>query len=179
MQRCDQGQYWWELRACDYYPVFAKPKIIYPDIAKGPRFFLDVDNHYLANTAYVLGTDDRYLLGLLNSRIFWFSIANISIPFGIRAGKYRYRLIYQYMGKVPIRTIDFDDAADKARHDRMVRLVESMLALHKQLAAATSEAQKTVMQRQIAATDAEINRLVYELYDLTPEEIAIVEGAAK
>jgi hypothetical protein len=50
-----------------------------------------------------------------------------------------------------------------------------MLGLHKQLASADSVAQKEIIQRQIDATDAEIDRLVYELYNLTPEEIAIVE----
>jgi len=58
----------------------------------------------------------------------------------------------------------------------MVSLVESMLSLHEQLTAAKSAAQKTIMQRQIDATDAEIARLVYDLYGLTAEEIAVVEG---
>ena len=58
----------------------------------------------------------------------------------------------------------------------MVSLVESMLALHKQLAGAKSEQEKTVIQRQIESTDAEIDKLVYDLYGLTAEEIAIVEG---
>jgi hypothetical protein len=49
----------------------------------------------LSDTAYALGTDDKYLLGILNSRVFWFAISHISIPFGIRAGVFRYRLIYQ------------------------------------------------------------------------------------
>jgi len=59
----------------------------------------------------------------------------------------------------------------------MVVLVDSMLGLHRQLTAAKSEAQKAIMQRQIDATDAEINRLVYDLYGLTAEEIALVEEA--
>ncbi|NOZ22095.1 MAG: hypothetical protein GXP25_13525 [Planctomycetes bacterium] len=75
-----------------------------------------------------------------------------------------------------MRTINFADPEDKARHDRMVSLVESMLALHKDLAAAKSEQGRRVLQRQIDATDAEIDRLVYDLYGLTDEEIAIVEG---
>jgi hypothetical protein len=33
-KRCDKGDYWWELRACEYYDKFEKPKILYPDIAK-------------------------------------------------------------------------------------------------------------------------------------------------
>ena len=131
---------------------------------------------YLANTAYCLGTDDLYLLGILNSRLFWFAISNISIPFGIRAGEYRYRLIYQYMEKVPIRAIDHSDRADKSRHDRMVKLVETMLALHEKLSAARTADDKTLIQRQIDATDAQIDRLVYDLYGLTEAEIALVEG---
>ena len=61
----------------------------------------------------------------------------------------------------------------------MVALVDSMIALHKQVAAAKSAAQKTIVQRQVDATDAEIDRLVYELYGLTAEEIEIVEGSLK
>lgn len=78
-----------------------------------------------------------------------------------------------------MRVIDFADATDKKCHDQMVQLVESMLILQKQLVVAKSESQKTVIQRQIDATDAEIDRLVYELYGLTADEIAIVEEATK
>jgi hypothetical protein len=59
----------------------------------------------------------------------------------------------------------------------MTGLVDSMLAMHKQLASAKGEAQRGAIQRQIDATDAEIDRLVYDLYGLTEEEIAIVEWA--
>jgi hypothetical protein len=60
----------------------------------------------------------------------------------------------------------------------MVILVDSMLSMHKQLASAKGEALRRAMQRQIEATDAAIDRLVYDLYGLTEEEIAIVEGAS-
>ena len=175
-KRQDQGDYWWELRPCDYYEYLDAPKIIFPDICKGPRFYVDRTGIYLANTAYCLGTDDLYLLGVLNSRLFWFAISNISIPFGIRAGEYRYRLIYQYMEKVPVRVINFADKSDKTAHDRMVKLVEQMLELHPKLAGARTPQEKTALERQIAATDTQIDALVYELYGLTSEEIAIVEG---
>ena len=52
--------------------------------------------------AYAIGSSELYLLGILNSRLFWFIIGKTSIPFGERAGEYRYRLIHQYMEKVPI-----------------------------------------------------------------------------
>ncbi|MDP2154724.1 MAG: TaqI-like C-terminal specificity domain-containing protein, partial [Sulfuricella sp.] len=172
------GRYeWYEIQDdVAYYEVFDTPKIIFPDICKAPRFTLDRSGVYLANTAYCLGTDDLYLLGILNSRLFWFAISHISIPFGVRAGEYRYRLIYQYMEKVPIRPIDFSDPADNARHDKMVALVESMLALHQRLATANTGHDKTLLQRQIGATDKQIDRLVYELYVLTEDEIASVEN---
>jgi len=50
-----------------------------------------------------------------------------------------------------------------------------MLNLNKQLAEAKTDHEKTLIQRQIDATDNQIDKLVYELYDLTPEEIVIVE----
>jgi hypothetical protein len=175
-KRQDQGEFWWELRPCDYYDVLDSPKLVYPDIAKEPRFYLDTNGTYIRNTAYCLGTADPYLLGVLNSRLAWFAIARISIPFGTRAGEYRYRLFTQYVEQIPIRPINFSDPTDKARHDRMVELVERMLALHKQLAAAKTDHDKTALQRQIDATDRQIDRLVYELYGLTQDEIAIVEA---
>ncbi len=177
-KRQDKGQYWWELRPCDYYEYFDGPKIIFPDICKAPRFFLDRSSRYLANTAYCLGVDDPYLLGILNSRLFWFAIGNLSIPFGVRAGQYRYRLIYQYMEKVPIRVIDFTSKADKETHGQMVVLVERNLDLHQRLSTAQTPADKERLQRRIGVTDHEIDRLVYDLYGLTKEEIKIVEAAS-
>lgn len=57
----------------------------------------------------------------------------------------------------------------------MLQLVEQMLLLHKQLAEAKTDHDQTLIRRQIDATDNQIDKLVYELYDLTPEEITIVE----
>jgi len=59
---------------------------------------------------------------------------------------------------------------------RMVELVERMLALRRELDAARTPAQKIVIQRQIDATDRQIDQLVYELYGLSNEEIEIVES---
>lgn len=81
-----------------------------------------------------------------------------------------------FIEQLPIRLINFSDPSDKARHVRMVTLVEQMLALHKRLQAAASEAERGVMQQQIEATDRRIDALVYELYGLSEEEVAVVEG---
>jgi hypothetical protein len=80
---------------------------------------------------------------------------------------------------LPFRAIDFTNAADRDRHDRMVSLVELMLELHNQLAVAKTDHARTNLQRQIDATDAQIDKLVYELYGLTDEEIKIVEAASR
>jgi hypothetical protein len=112
-----------------------------------------------------------YLLALLNCRLMRWYFPQVSAPF--RGGWLSANR--QFLSLLPIRRIDFTNAKDKAAHDRIVKLVESMLTLHLQLTAAKAAAQKTVTQRQIDATDAELDRLVYDLYGLTDEEIAIVE----
>jgi hypothetical protein len=72
--------------------------------------------------------------------------------------------------------VQFSNPAEKARHDKLVGLVEKMLALTPKLRGATADSEKTTLQNAVTTTDAEIDRLVYELYGLTEEEIKIVEG---
>ena len=114
----------------------------------------------------------KYVLGLLNSKVLDFYLKRVSTT--IRGGFFRY--FTQYIEQLPIRPINFTDATDVARHDRMVALVEAMLDLHRKLAAAVTDQEKSVLQRQIVATDRLIDRLVYELYGLTEAEVGIVEG---
>ena len=118
------------------------------------------------------GLSPNYVLGLLNSRLLFWRLRSISNVF--RGGWIT--CTRQYVETLPIRAIDFSRKIEKAAHDRVVILVDSMLALYEQLAAAKSVVQKAILQRQIDATDAEIDRLVYDLYGLTAEEIAVVEG---
>jgi ADP-heptose:LPS heptosyltransferase len=115
-----------------------------------------------------------YLLGLLNSAILRWYFPFVSAPF--RGGWMSANR--QFLGQLPIRTINFDDKADVARHDRMVALVTQMLELHKRLPSARTENDRQLVQRQIDATDKQIDALVYELYGLTDDEIALVEGMA-
>ena len=172
-KRFDKGEYWWELRACDYYGEFTKPKLILPDISlRGNFYFDDSGKFYSANTTYFIPTDDKYLLGLLNSRLITYYYGNISATY---QGGY-FRFFIQYLEQLPIRTIDFSNPADVKRHERMVSLVECMLTLHKQSAAARLPDEKERLERQIQATDRQIDMLVYELYGMTGEEIKIVEG---
>ena len=60
-------------------------------------------------------------------------------------------------------------------HDKMVELVDEMLKLHRRLPAASGETER-VTEMRIEATDREIDALVYRLYGLSEDEVAIVEG---
>ena len=174
MRRYDQGDYWWELRACDYYKEFEFPKIMLPDISLRGNFSLDEEGaKYCVNTAYIIGSNEKYLLGILNSKLITFIYQSMSSTY--RGGYLRF--IYQYLTQLPIRTIDFDNPDDVAKHDKMVQLVESMLELNKKVHAdGISTQEKKMLQKQIDITDKQIDQLVYQLYDLTEEEIKVVEG---
>ncbi|MDD1687266.1 hypothetical protein [Methanoregula sp.] len=98
-------------------------------------------------------------------------------PVRIRGGYLRF--FTQDLAKLPIRTINFADPADKAHHDRRVALVMQMLELNKKLQDTSLDYDKELLSRQVEAADASIDKLVYELYGLTQEEIGIVEGTGK
>jgi len=150
------------------------PKIIFPDMAMAPRFALDETGFYSGNTTYFIPRPDLYLLGLLNSRLAYCYFSKTCA--GLEGKNETYlRFFGQYLEGFPVRRVDLSNATDKKAHGRMTALVASMLAFHKQAASAKSEAQRGVIQRQIEATDAEIDRLVYELYGLTKDEIEVVE----
>jgi hypothetical protein len=117
------------------------------------------------------GWSYEYVLGLLNSRLLDWYLHKVSV----RAYQTAYMYTKEYIVQLPIRAINFHDPVDAAQHDRVITLVDRMLALHQELPSANA-ARKAELEQQIAATDAEIDTLVYELYDLTDEEIAIVEG---
>ncbi|HQP83198.1 MAG TPA: TaqI-like C-terminal specificity domain-containing protein [Methanoregulaceae archaeon] len=167
---------WYEIQdTIDYYQEFEKIKIIIPAIVKSASYAYD-DNHIYSNDkTSIISTNDKYLLGLLNSKVTDYVIFNIAST--KQGGYFEYKPMY--VSQLPIRTIDFSDPDDKARHDKMVALVERMLALHKQKADVKTDHEKNLVERQIEATDKQIDALVYELYGLTEEEIRIVEGGRK
>lgn len=80
------------------------------------------------------------------------------------------------LGRWSISAMLCSNPFDKQNHDHMVSLVERMLSLHRQLAVARTPGESAMLQRQVEATDRQIDRLVYELYGLSEEEIKIVEG---
>jgi hypothetical protein len=118
----------------------------------------------------------QYLLGVLNSKLLSFLYPILSNKMIAQSFP---RLSVRDVKRLPIRSINFSDPIDKARHDKMVTLVEQMLDLHKRKATATDTAGQERLQRLIDSTDKQIDALVYELYGLTLKEIAIVENAGK
>jgi hypothetical protein len=70
----------------------------------------------------------------------------------------------------------FTNPAEKAQHDKLVALVENMLELQKRYHEARMERDKELYERQIGIVDKQIDRLVYDLYELTEEEVKVVEG---
>ncbi|MGA2034190.1 MAG: N-6 DNA methylase [Thermoguttaceae bacterium] len=170
---------WYGMMYLDACQSFSSPHLLTPSLSNRSNFTFGKGDLFATGTAGVtsiiprkdIQEDILYLLGLLNSRLLSFYAIGHSPVF---SGAY-YKFSAPYLKQLPIRRIDFFHAADKDSHERIVKLAEAMLALHKQLRAAKSEAHRTTIQRQIDATDAEIDRLVYDLYGLTAKEIAIVE----
>jgi len=160
-------------RSGDYYEEFEKNKILWPGIsAQVAAFTFDNNGYYGNDNNHLIINDDKYLLGILNSSLIRMIL--MSICDKVQGGFYRLKIIY--VEQLPIRTIDFSNLEDATSHDRMVLLVDSVLSLRKQLHEARTPQEQTALQRQIEATDEQIDALVYELYGLTEEEIRIVEG---
>ncbi|MCL4557111.1 MAG: N-6 DNA methylase [Deltaproteobacteria bacterium] len=116
--------------------------------------------------------DFKFLLGILNSKLltFYYRAKCLTNKNSIAQAK------KVDLDQLPIYKVDQSNANGKARHDRMVYLVDQMLTLNKQLPTVKTDHEKTALQRQIDSTDKQIDELVYELYGITDEERKIIEG---
>ena len=156
--------------------VMQSPKILTPDIANHASFALDELGEFAFTSGYGIILKEsvqesmKYILGLLNSKVLDFYLKQISTM--LRGGYFRY--FTQYLAQLPIRKIDFDNPVDVAMHDKVVELVERMLDLHRQ--ADLTVVQHGLVEQRIEATDREIDELVYALYELSEDEVAVVEG---
>ncbi len=123
------------------------------------------NNIIVKNPSYPL----KYVLGLFNSSVlnYWYRayFDNVNInPAQVRL--------------LPLPSLDAKKAIDRSRRDRLVGLVDRLLSLSSRLPMTKSAAERDRIVRQQEALTAEVDRLVYELYGLTNDEIAIVEGAS-
>ncbi|MEK6652006.1 MAG: TaqI-like C-terminal specificity domain-containing protein, partial [Nitrospirota bacterium] len=171
-KRYDKGEYWWELRACDYYEEFEKPKMILPDISvRGNFMFDEAGGQFSVNTTYIICSSDKSLLAILNSSLMTFFYKN---SFAAYRGGYL-RFFTQYIEQLPIRTIDFNNPFEKTIHDKLVSLVDRMLDLHKKKNSLPPSAEREKIEREIVITDEKIDEIVYGLYGVTAEERKIIE----
>jgi len=173
----------WLARNWKNKAFYETPKIAVRETSAWITATLDLDGRYLLSSLYsvyprpsVESVDLRFLLGILNSSTATYYIKIIAL--GITKGAFT-KIRTNQLARLPIPAMDFSFPTDKARHDRMVELVDSMLKLHKDLRAAKTDHEKSLIQRQIDAIDKQIDQLVYELYSFTKEEIKIVEGATR
>ena len=119
-KRTDKGDYWWELRACDYYEQFAKPKIMYQKFQVKPCFIYEDSGLYCNDSMWFIPTESKALLAILNSRMGWWLITKFCSQ--IQNG---YQLIWKYFGQIPVPVCDGNDALSS--------LADQMLSLNKEL----------------------------------------------
>ncbi len=164
--RCDQGDTPYHLRNCAYLEDFEKEKIVYGEIVQEPRFYLDngeceLGYFYAEATSFILiGEHLRYLLGMLHSKLITFAFKTFYAGGGLGESGYRYKKAFIERLPIPQITEKNQELARKITDG-----AEAILALKaKDPKANTQELEK------------EIDALVYQLYNLTHEEIKIIEN---
>ena len=155
-----QGQHWTNLRACSFYDDFKKEKIVWIELTDSGRFALCNEEIYLLNSAYFLlppsGIESKFLLGVLNSSTIRFYLNLIAETSGMGTSRW----INNYVKAFPIPEATCEQQA------LIIGLVDQIL-----------DAKHTDPDADVSDLEKRIDRIVYLLYDLTPEEIAIVEAA--
>ena len=160
--------------------TWEQPKIMLPYMITRLSAYYDENNYYFVNVTtggFGITIDEKvgnqkYITGLLNSKLLDWYMKRVSTTFH---GGY-FAANKQFLVQLPIRTINFALPVEKGQHDKISALVLQLQTLHKSLAVAKIPQEKERLERQIQANDRSIDKLVYELYGLSEEEIRIVEG---
>ncbi|GAA7078711.1 type IIG restriction enzyme/methyltransferase [Helicobacter pylori] len=164
--RCDQGDTPYHLRNCAYLEDFEKEKIVYGEIVQEPRFYLDngeceLGYFYAEATSFILiGEHLRYLLGMLHSKLITFAFKTFYAGGGLGESGYRYKKAF--IERLPIPQIT----------EKNQELARKITDGAKQILALKEKDPKANTQR----LEKEIDALVYQLYNLTDEEIKIIEN---
>ena len=170
-KRCDKGENWWELRPCDYYSEFEKPKIIYPNICKRPEFTFDKRGLFSNQKCFVIPVEDLSLLAILNSSLSGFFFETV-LP-KLRGGFFEPS--YVYFRQFPVVKVSRSDRSGIDNWAKLKKLATQMLALHRDISNCAAEHDRIVLSRRIEGTQKAIDVVVYDLYALTACEIATVE----
>ncbi|RVZ37505.1 class I SAM-dependent DNA methyltransferase [Helicobacter pylori] len=160
--RSDQGDTPYNLRNCAYLEDFEKEKIVYPETSQGAYFVYENSGIFLEKTAFMIVSDAynlKLLTALLNSKLVTFYFKNFCG--GCILGKSGYQYNKHALEKIPIPQItEKNQELTQKITDCAERILKSKA---KDPKANTQELEK------------EIDALVYQLYNLTDEEIKIIE----
>jgi len=124
---------------------------------------------YVSQTYFVIQPKNinlKYLTALLNSKLIYFWLYYKGKKQGDQL----------QIDKEPLLDLPIINTGDKQSHDTIVNLVDNLLKLNKELQSTKLDSQRQQLQRAIAHAETQVDKLVYELYGLTEEEIGIVEN---
>jgi uncharacterized LabA/DUF88 family protein len=169
--RDDQGDYWWELRDCDYYSEFEKEKIVWAETDQMLNLAIIPKGMYLQKTCFMIITNKKNLLiGLLNSKVSQWYIRNISS----NLGKSGMSLSKESVERIPLPSPTFQNQPIVSQIES---LIDQILAITKQPDYDPDSSTKET--KEVKSLESQIDQLVYQLYGLTGEEIKIIEGVNK
>ncbi len=160
--RSDQGDTPYHLRNCAYLEDFEKEKIVYPETSQGAYFIYENSGIFLEKTAFMIVSDAynlKLLTALLNSKLITFYFKNFCG--GCILGKSGYQYNKHALEKIPIPQIT--EKNQKLAH-KITDGAEAIL-----------EAKEKDPKANTQKLEKEIDALVYQLYNLTDEEIKIIE----
>jgi hypothetical protein len=155
---------WYALQRCaaTYYPEFEKEKVVWSEIVKQPQFYFDRENFYVEATGFLMtGKNVKYICGLLNSKPITFFFKQWYAGGGLGEKGYRYKKAF--LENLPIPPIT---ASNQGIVSQIESLVDKILS-----------AKKQNPQTNTQELEREIDRLVYQLYELTEQEIKIIDPA--
>ncbi len=168
VKRSDQGTHYTNLRTCKYYDEFMKPKLIWQRVCKKPNFVLDnKQNFYIIDSMVFLTLDDystyllEYLLMILNSNVIEWYLKRI----GHKLGKSGFLLSNQYMEQLPIPYTSLEN--QRYFKQEVLKLIE------------LKKGDDNRNSKLISECENNLNTKVYELFNLTSEEVNIIEKELK
>ena len=162
------------------YSIAIKEKIISAGMVKRLEFCYDNSANILSgkSTTVILNKEEnlynlKYIIALLNSKLYNL-VFKSSNKHNAMSGGYM-NVNKNSLSQFIYYPLDFNNKKDKEVHDKLVKLVDNIIAINKKLVGENNPNTKEILERQVRALDGEIDRLVYGLYQLTEEEINIVE----
>ena len=153
-QREDQGDYWWELRDCDYYELYKEKKIIWIELSDKNKFTICKDNYYiLAGGFMLIGQDLEFLNAYLNSKIALFLFNLICNSSGMSTN--------QWM-KFALEKLSVPQNFKKSQKTEIDLIVNKIY--------------KNVNQDNIEILVKKIDKIFYDYFDLNDKEISLIEN---